>query len=170
MILSKNILPSVMDGTEELYYRIEGDVSLDSDRVCLKEGSVLSLDTFFNMFPLAQYREYTVVQDITVKTSVEGLVTTEIVGVKDGSETVLYSSDDRYVEYTMTSDRIYDWIFVRFVSNGESCVLLLPEYIASSCVVTSCSISSSWLPGLLCLMRSCTMASNRSRSLLVFRG
>ena len=34
MILSKNILPSVMDGTEELYYRIEGGVSFDSDRVC----------------------------------------------------------------------------------------------------------------------------------------
>ena len=49
MILSKNILPSVMDDTEELYYRIEGEVSFDSDRVCLKEGSVLSLDTFFNI-------------------------------------------------------------------------------------------------------------------------
>ena len=34
MILSKNILPSVMDGAEELYYRIEGDVSFDSYRVC----------------------------------------------------------------------------------------------------------------------------------------
>lgn len=133
MILSKNILPSVMDGTEELYYRIEGEVSFDSDCVCLMKDSVLSLDTFFNMFPLAQYREYTVVKDITVRASVKGPVTTEIVGVKDGSETVLHSSDEGSVEYTTTSDRNYDWMFVRFVSKGESCVLSLPEYV-SDCI------------------------------------
>ena len=34
MVLSKNILPSVMDGTEEPYYRIEGEISFDPDRVC----------------------------------------------------------------------------------------------------------------------------------------
>ena len=147
MILSKNILPSVMDGTEELYYRIEGDVSFDFDRVCLKEGSVLSLDTFFNMFPLAQYREYTVVQDITVRTSVEGSVTTEIVGVKGGSEDVLCSSEDGYVEYTVISDRTYDWIFVRFVSKGESCVLSLPEYV-SDCVPKGLRIT-----GVICTYR-----------------
>ena len=33
MVLSKNILTSVMDGTEELCYRIEGEVSFDYDRV-----------------------------------------------------------------------------------------------------------------------------------------
>ena len=147
MILSKNILPSVMDGTEELYYRIEGEVSFDSDRVCLMKDSVLSLDTFFNIFPLAQYREYTVVQDVTVRTSVEGSVTTEIIGVKNGSEDVLYSSDDRYVEYTVTSDRIYDWIFVRFVSKGESCVLSLPEYI-SDCLPRELRIT-----GVICTYR-----------------
>lgn len=47
MILSKNILPSVMNDTEELYYRIGGEVSFDSNRVCLMKDSVLSWDTTF---------------------------------------------------------------------------------------------------------------------------
>ena len=38
MILSKNILLSVMDGTEELYYRIEGEAPFDSDSIYLKKN------------------------------------------------------------------------------------------------------------------------------------
>jgi len=35
MILSKNILPSTVEGTEVLYYRTEGDVTIDDGNIIL---------------------------------------------------------------------------------------------------------------------------------------
>ena len=101
MILSKNILPSTIDGIEKLYYHIDGEASFDSNHICLKKNTVLSFDTFFNIFPLAQYKEYTIVQDIIVRGSIEGAVTTEIVGVKDGLNNVIYSSDEKNIKYSI---------------------------------------------------------------------
>ena len=61
MILSKNILPSAVEGTEDLYYRTEGDITIDDGNIILGKDSSFSLYTFFNLFPLAHYRKYTTV-------------------------------------------------------------------------------------------------------------
>ena len=79
MILSKNTLPSTVEGTEVLYYRTEGDVTIDDGNIILEKDSSFSLYTFFNLFPLAQYREYATVTDVHVSTIICNDVPGEII-------------------------------------------------------------------------------------------
>ena len=149
MILSKNILPSAVEGTEDLYYRTEGDVTIDDGNIILGKDSSFSLYTFFNLFPLAQYREYATVSDVHVSTVISGDVIVEIVGRIGSDETIIHSErcigGPCEVRYTVAGE--YDSVFVRYRSYSDSRIVSLPEY---GCDDTPRDISVS---GVICTYR-----------------
>lgn len=79
MELFKVSVQSPFDGSNDLYLRVRsGTTQFENGDCLLSTGSEISTDVYFNIFSSSKYGEYTIADEVSIKTSVSGRLDVEL--------------------------------------------------------------------------------------------
>ena len=79
MVLQSMCIPSIMSADlQPLYYR--GQATLEDHSLFVPQGQEISFDTYFHLFSVKTWREYTVVEKLSVQVNVSGAGNAVLIG------------------------------------------------------------------------------------------
>lgn len=119
MVLQNIVFPDKECREQELYYRVSGQIEMRDNSLCLGEGTVLSTDTYMNLFDKATWDVYTCHGCDYLEIEIQGKGCLELyAGMESGTPVTAEEFDSDSFEKKLL--RLYDGTkyYFRIVSQG----------------------------------------------------